>query len=446
MDLQIKVTEIDPRQLLKPRMRIASWRARSWPSRIRVFRIILLALLGMTTVNVFKALVVLIYVPALIILRLLNFRFLYSRAMTRSFGHTAIDPAYYLKAQAIGVIAKHRTIIVVSRNRVPNPYLLEMWRSKFTLITHPALAFFLAPMKWSRLTGKSMFLSDFQVSFDGRKTLKYGPAVDEIERRYTTQISAEPLLTIDDELAARGTSVLETLGMQRNSWWVAMHMRESSYHDDISPRDVDPLSYLKSVQTIIDRGGYVVRLGDQGMKVLPKMEGLIDYAHSSAKSDWMDIFIIGGARFLLSSNSGPSAVANLLNVDVAAANWVPISQGILGWHGIRIPKLIVKDSPPSILSFETVLTSRQLRDIHTKEDFIQACVNWKDNTSEEINELTLEMLDYLEGKILYDATDEKLQERYQYLISSLPTSATMGTMSRVGKHFLKSHVDLFDTD
>jgi putative glycosyltransferase (TIGR04372 family) len=199
---------------------------------------------------------------------------------------------------------------------------------------------------------------------------------------------------------------------------------------------------MDAVQAIIDRGGYVVRIGNQGMTPIPHTEGFIDYANSNVKSDWLDIYLIGGARFLLGSVSGPNEIARLFGVPVANANSVPMSQGLLGANDIRIPKLLATVSPPKVLTFNEILNSVVLRDLHTRPQFIDANVTWQDNSADDIRELAVEMMEKLDGIAEYEATDSDLQRSFMELIYSQETPETFGTLSRIGRNFLRKNAYL----
>jgi len=385
--------------------------------------------------------------PALVGARLFNIRFPYSHTLGGNYGHLTTDPAVFLKFQAIQGHADRRPVLVASRNRVVNRSLLEMWRSDFHLVSHPILAALLAPFKWSRLTRSLMHPNGYKLLSAQGGLLEDGMALDEIEFRYASIGGREAMLAIDDDVEIRGRLVLQDLGIPEGSWWAAFHAREGSYHGvEGSPRNVDPHSFLDAIKTIVDRGGYVIRIGDPGMTELPPIDGLIDYAHSPAKSDWMDNFIIGCARFMLMSNSGPATVAQAFGVPVAAADWVPMCQGPMGARDIRIPKLFLKASSSAPLSFDEVLDSDLLRDLHTQVGFSEAGIKLRDNTAEEIRALAIEMMDHLDAVDIREPRDEELQRRFQDLIMSRNTPETHGSMSRVGKDFLRTHSALFERD
>jgi len=441
------MSDIDIRALFRVRERIVRYRARSGHEKFDVTWRLGLALTIFVVVGGLRALLIVIYSPFAIVARLLNLRFPYSHAIAGNFGHLATDPRLYLKAQAVGVRPRGKPVLVLSRNNVRNRFMLEQWRHKFHLISNPILAFLLAPLKWSTLTGSPMYLSRYEIYSEEGELLRDGPAVDEIERRFESVNKGKPLLIMDEDTRRRGRRVLTELGVPEDAWWVALHVRESSYHGGFgASRNADPMSYLEAAQLIVDRGGYVIRIGDEGMTPLPPMKGIVDYALSPHKSDWMDIFLIGCARFLYDSNSGPASVAQVYGVPVAAANWVPMCQGLFPEQDIRIPKLIAKESPPVVMSFNQVLGSSNLRDAHSIDEIQKVDAIWVDNTADEIRELAAEMLDRLDGIYESEPLDEELQKRFHGLIMTKRTPETWGIMSRMGAHFLRTHADLFEDD
>jgi putative glycosyltransferase (TIGR04372 family) len=438
---------VDLAALFRVRKRITGFRTRSWPDKVFIVKTTGLALLILTILSVLRGSLVLLYTPAAVVVRLLNIRFPYSHALAPNFGHLAVDPGFYLKAQAISARPVRRAVLVVSRGKISNRFLLDLWSSKYRVVSHPILVTLLTPFKWSRLTGTPIYVLRNQVTSVHGQLLEYGPALDEIQYQFEVSNGSGPLLEMDNEVIQRGQRVLRGLGVPEGSWWVALHVREGNFYGAYgSPRNADPLSYLDAAQAVIDRGGYVIRIGDPGMTSLPPMDGLVDYAHSDVKTDWMDVFIIGCARFLLESDSGPGGVAWLFDVPVAGTNWTPMCQGLLNRQDIRIPKLIMKGSPPVALSFNSVLDSEQLRDLHTPAAFLEAGVIWQDNTSDEIRALAVEMMDRLEGVAEYEPRDEKLQHCFQELVLSQKTPQTYGTMSKVGRDFLRTHASLFQDE
>ena len=128
---------------------------------------------------------------------------------------------------------------------------------------------------------------------------------------------------------------------------------------------------------------------------------------------------------------------------IAAPNWLSMCQGPLGQNDLRIPKLLVSGSPPAPLSFDRVLSCELLRDLQHPKRFRAAGAGRRDNTADEVRALAIEMMDRLDGVAEYEPADNKLQSRFLDLVLSRRTPSTFGTMSSVGRDFLRKHVDLF---
>lgn len=114
------------------------------------------------------------------------------------------------------------------------------------------------------------------------------------------------------------------MGIPLDNWFVCLHVREPGFHENEQwTKDIRNASignYIEAIRVITGAGGWVVRLGDATMIPLPKMERVIDYAHSSWKSELMDMYLINQCRFYLGSDSGLLSVAMLFNKPTIFAN------------------------------------------------------------------------------------------------------------------------------
>ena len=82
-------------------------------------------------------------------------------------------------------------------------------------------------------------------------------------------------------------------------------------------------------------------MGDPSMIPLPAMPGVIDYAHSPLRCDWMDVFLCARVRFMLGSASGMCVLASTFGVPCAVANQsLPTVALPYGTADLFIPKLL----------------------------------------------------------------------------------------------------------
>lgn len=165
--------------------------------------------------------------------------------------------------------------------------------------------------------------------------------------------------------------------------------------------------FIPAMEAIAKRGGWCIRFGDTMMKSLPPMKNVIDYAHSSAKSDWMDIFLSSTCRFFLGSNSGMSNVAHVFGIPCAFTNCIPSSVFPYGATSIGIPKLIYPKQSKRFLNFTESLDSPMGKANYFVQDYKRAGIDIVDNSPEDIRDLAMEMLDWLDGSAEYSFDDKK---------------------------------------
>lgn len=150
-----------------------------------------------------------------------------------------------------------------------------------------------------------------------------------------------PILATSAADQARGWECLGQLGVPPGAWFVTLHVRDKAFYGKrCDPgRCCDVLTYLPAVRLIHQHGGWVVRIGDAGMKPLPRCPGLVDYPHSAFKSPWMDVFLMSQCRFYIGTNSGPAFVPPLFGVPCLYTNWFPFSLCPFYPGNLLLPKL-----------------------------------------------------------------------------------------------------------
>ena len=177
------------------------------------------------------------------------------------------------------------------------------------------------------------------------------------------------------------------------------------------------------------------------MKRLPTMERVVDYAHSSLRSDWMDVFLCGSARFILANTSGLYIVGSIFGVPAACANIAPMSALSYGPEDIDIPKLLFSESNRRYLTFPEVFAS-PLANFRFSQLYEEAGIRLEQSTPEDIRDLALEMLERLDGRLHYTQEDEALQTRFKELLR--PGHYAYGAKTRIGRAFLRKYAPMLD--
>ncbi|MBE9116865.1 TIGR04372 family glycosyltransferase [Lusitaniella coriacea LEGE 07157] len=343
---------------------------------------------------------------------------------------------YYVKMGLLDRQTHRHTILLTPPNQIVNSCLLDYWKSYIDVVSEPAVIqqlSFLKDCSEDVLAG---------VTFSDGRTLPYFEAWAIIQKQWEAE-NRHPLLSLSESHRERGWQALETLGVPRDAWFVCLHVREPGFHKDSKGlyqtfRNANIDTYSLAIQTIVERGGWVIRVGDPSMKPLPPQPQVIDYAHSSIKSDWMDVFLCGACRFYIGTTSGLSHVPPTFGVPCAITNWTPMGIRSAYSADVLLPKLYWSEPEQRYLSFAEVIDP-SIGYIQYAPFLIEKGIKPVDNTLEEINALVVEMLERLEGSIEYTEEDICLQEQLDR-ISSQYTSYP----SRLGRNFLQKYRDLLD--
>jgi putative glycosyltransferase (TIGR04372 family) len=364
----------------------------------------------------------------------LGFRFLRVPCVDR-IGHLALDIDSYLKENML-LKRRVRPIYLLgeagsSRSDVPaNPALMRYWSQYIYTVGPGRLWRFLAAVR-DRF-GPVDDLADYAFN------ITTSARAYEIQGKWNGRA---PLLSLTATDRQRGQEVVREMGLPDDAWFVCLHARESGYSpaDEHyhSYRNVDIASYEKAIADIRARGGWCIRMGDPSMRSIKPTAGVIDYALSRFKSDWMDIYLCATCRFFLGDNSGLFSLAGCFGTVAALTNTTPLSCGYSAYCGhLSIPKQMLRHG--RVMTLAECL-SNEVGRLRLTWEFEQADISFVNNSSDEIAALVREVFDRLDGTAVYTTEDELLQERMRALIK--PSQCCWQTSSRIGRDYLRSRAD-----
>lgn len=347
-------------------------------------------------------------------------------------GHLAAELDCFLKEMPLGDRPRVKAVLIASHIRIANPCLLDYWAERVRVVRNQFAGAALIP-----------FLHFPYLRIDLIETV----AVVNQSAAYPSVLarwgSRPPLLKLSDSHRDRGEACLEVLGVPPGAWFVCVHSREGGY----SPKDEymhahrnsDINAYRLAMAAIVERGGWCLRMGDGTMKPLEPMPGVIDYASSSKKSDWMDIFLCARSRFFLGCASGLGMVSTTFGVPSALANLTPLSGAYpCGAFDLGVP-MTLRMRSGRILPFTEAFGS-PVADFRYAELFEANGFTNIANDPEEIRDLVVEMMDRLADSATYTEEDNRLQNSFRQLLR--PGHYCFGAASRIGRDFLRQHTDL----
>jgi putative glycosyltransferase (TIGR04372 family) len=354
-------------------------------------------------------------------------------------GEIAAGVDLYVKMQRLGLRPRGRTLVAAPRERVVNECYLDYWGPYVTIVRSPRATRVMRHLVWSR----RLTVEPSQPRRADGSAWDYEEALVHVQRRWERE-GREPLLRIRDDHARRSRAALRELGLPDDAWFVALHVREPGYLSETEDshrwhRNADIGKYLPAAQAVVERGGWVIRMGDPSMSRLPELPGIVDYVHTGLRSDWLDVYLAGAARFVLGTSSGIVAVATTFGVPVAGGDWVPFFNLPKSFEDVYIPRLYRDARDGRILSFREALAPHLLH-VYDARRYRELGIEFVENTPEELAEVSNEMLDRLDGTAAYTQEDEARQERFARLLANHESGLT----ARVARDFLRRYEHLLD--
>jgi putative glycosyltransferase (TIGR04372 family) len=339
---------------------------------------------------------------------------------------------YYLKSRELGLSSARRIVILAQSSEISNSSYLDCWKPYVEVVTDPA--------EIARLAPQAGCFEDYLAmqSFDRRDVHVWMALVGGIVQKRWEAERRKPLIALSDDHIRRGRDWLSRQGVRHNAWFATAHIREPGFHRRDPYQSFRHLSIARhygAIREIVQRGGWVIRMGNPTMTPLPPMDRVIDYAHHPDRCDWLDGFLISQCRFHLGTQSGFSFLPATFGVPSVMTNWA--TWGAVPHFGqdLFIPKQICSVVDQRPLSLEEIFSS----DLAVNQiDFLltrHGNVRLVENTEQEITQAVTEMLDRLDGKTSCTAEDAHLQDRAR----ACAEKHKFIIHSRLGCSYLREH-------
>ena len=237
-----------------------------------------------------------------------------------------------------------------------------------------------------------------------------------------------PHISFSSEESEEGRKRLIEIGVNPDKPYVCLVVRDGGHYaskgdiestgHDIVNFDIDTFS--PSVEFLAKEGFQVVRMGsgtEKPFSILPT--GVIDYAHSPHRSEFLDVYIAGTCSFAISTQTGPDAVCMVFRRPVLYVDVTRFSQFFFGMNAATwAPARLQKDG--RILRLSEIVNSDVVW-YKDPNDFLLNGIEQQKSTPEELLLLVKSYVGCLRGT-------EKLTEKYSLRVSE-------GLGERGKKHF-----------
>ncbi len=299
------------------------------------------------------------------------------------FGHLALFDLI-IKSMHLGLSGCRKMQVLVDFDRVPNRSYFDLWSSLVDVRKITA-------REWADID-----LLEWPICENAdfiRTTTGYRGSMnmwDEVDRMWEAE-RRDPLISLPPEIQRNGREVLKRFGLEDGQWIVCFHVREGDHRESYRGPNADVATYLPAMEEVVRRGGVAIRMGNPEMRSLPKRDGIIDYAHSVRRADWMDVYLWASCRFFVGTGSGPIHVPGTFGVPVLMTNtsavgmFSPYSPG-----SMMITKHFVDTRHRCEVPLDEAL--RRGAGWNWSADFSRMGLELQDNSPEEIRLAVIDMM------------------------------------------------------
>ena len=199
-------------------------------------------------------------------------------------------------------------------------------------------------------------------------------------------------------------------------------------------------SYYSSAETLIKLGYEVLRMGQIVETSMPQYRnpGIIDYA-SDFRTEFGDVWLLANCKFAFAGNgTGFYWISSAMNKPVVLTDMPSPQKTSYGPNDLFLPLLAWSRSEKKLRPFSWIINNREWA---TNRIHIEGDIEIIKNTSDEINEVVLEMDQRLNGTWIETEEDIQLQSRFNSLRSKMPKWQVQEGV-RIGANFLRRYQHL----
>lgn len=340
----------------------------------------------------------------------------------------------FLKLEKLERKREWNYVLLAPKSMVANLHYLTYWKNYFCVIEDDKLIQALIP--YQRQLGEG-FIPYLNQDESMEPWTRAGARA-----QYQWQNDGRPpQLTLTESDRIFGQAALKSMGLPENVWFAALHIREASYYNEVKGGTGDHRNssfshYIRAIEEITNRGGWVIRMGDAKMTPLPKMKNVIDYARSIHKSARMDIFLVATARFFIGTTSGLTTAALSFDTPALLVNTISNDWQLWTKKTHFIPKMIYDPKSKRRLTLPEIYLTEN-RDLLFHKELIQN-KKWQilNNDSDDIHAAVRYKLDVLDNKASLSQIQKDLLDAYHTQMSREPYMFGAG---QIVPNFLERH-------
>ena len=217
------------------------------------------------------------------------------------------------------------------------------------------------------------------------------------------------------------SDVLTALGIPANGKFVCLSIRDGSYYAATGMSEsagyqlinFDAKVFLEACEYLVAEGFTVVRVGTPTSNPMPEMKGVIDYANSPFRSELNDLVLMRECSFVVSTQTGPDALALALRKRVLYIDTLVLSQFFFGtkmatWN----PRKFLAHSSAKPLTLDELLQS-EFSWMKAPDDFLESKFVFERSSSGEVVNLVTSFVDEWRGLVINDLVKVRAEVNYR---------------------------------
>ena len=230
-------------------------------------------------------------------------------------------------------------------------------------------------------------------------------------------------LQLTEAELSRGSEEMRGLGIDPERPYVCLVVRDGGHYASLGERESDGFSFMnfdivtfeRAALSLVKRGYQVVRMGSGSEKPFGmNLPGIVDYANSPNRSQFLDVFIAATCSFAVSTQTGPDAVCLTFRRPVCYIDVTRFSQFFLGTK-------LAWWNPAELWQGEKRLTLNNLLSseifwIKDPNDFINLGVRQVRSDESKINQLVEGFIDSFEDELMQSSSENAVTQSVQQLI------------------------------
>lgn len=262
--------------------------------------------------------------------------------------------------------------------------------------------------------------------------------------------AGEVKLCFNEEENAYAKLELKKMGIETEHEYVCVHSRDNAYADSLIGRHNDDArnssfkTYSKACKYLENIAIYTTRMGSVQSSVDESLfsEYIVNYS-GRYRTDFMDIWLMSRAKFIIGNSSGFNMIGYLFGSCVPLI-WADagaiLTSTAWGEKDLYIPQRLWLKREKRFLTFQEI-ADRNLGYSFESYQFEKNGLEVIKSSDVEILEATKEMNDVLDGKYIYTEEDNFLCQKWKdaFLINQAPKH----TPARVSLSFLRENKKLF---